>query len=96
MLLLSKFKISGHSMEPFIKDNDKILISNIFYLLNNPRVNDVIVFYDKNKKIKLKKILKIKNEKYFVGGDNKNDSLDSRSFGYIQREQILGKYICKI
>ena len=44
MLLLSKFKISGHSMEPTFKNGDKILATNIFYLFKSPKVNDIVVF----------------------------------------------------
>ena len=34
---------------------------------------------------------RIPNDTYFVMGDNRTDSLDSRSFGVVQRKQILGK-----
>ncbi len=43
-----------------------------------------------------KKIKKIKKGKYFVLGENPKDSFDSRRFGEIQRNQILGKFIYKI
>lgn len=34
---------------------------------------------------------RIPNDTYFVMGDNRTDSLDSRSFGVVKRKQILGK-----
>jgi len=34
---------------------------------------------------------RIPEDTYFVMGDNRTDSLDSRSFGVVKREQILGK-----
>ncbi len=46
MLLLSKFKISGHSMEPLFLHGDKILTTNIFYLFKSPQINDIVVFKD--------------------------------------------------
>lgn len=34
---------------------------------------------------------RIPEDTYFVMGDNRTDSLDSRSFGVVKKEQILGK-----
>jgi signal peptidase I len=33
------------------------------------------------------------NDKFFVMGDNRNDSTDSRTFGAVPRQNILGKVI---
>ncbi len=96
MLLLSKFKISGHSMEPTFKNGDKILATYIFYLFKSPQINDIVVFKDKENKIFVKRIIDVKNNRYIVLGDNKKDSLDSGNFGGIQRDQILGKFIYKL
>ena len=38
----------------------------------------------------------MKKDKYFVQGDNKNDSLDSRRLGRISKRQIIGKVIYKL
>ncbi|MEK7168569.1 MAG: S26 family signal peptidase [Patescibacteria group bacterium] len=95
MLLLSKFKISGHSMEPLFLHGDKILTTNIFYLFKSPQINDIVVFKDITN-VFVKRITKIINDKYFVSGDNQNDSLDSKDFGAISKSQILGKFIYKL
>ena len=95
MLLLSKFKISGHSMEPLLLHGDKILTTNIFYLFKSPQINDIVVFKDITN-VFVKRITKIINDKYFVSGDNQNDSLDSKDFGAISKSQILGKFIYKL
>jgi nickel-type superoxide dismutase maturation protease len=95
MLLLSKYKISGHSMAPKIKNQDSVLASGIYYWFFSPKINDVVVFSYKNNNL-VKRIAGIKNGKYFLQGDNKNDSLDSRKFGFILRNQILGKVIYKL
>jgi signal peptidase I len=96
MLLLSKFKIIGHSMEPLIKNGDLVLVSGISYLFRNPQKGDMVAFKNKERKILIKRIHSIKNANYFVLGDNKNDSLDSRSYGWVLRKDILGKVIYKI
>lgn len=95
MLQLKFFKVIGHSMEPKIEHGDIVLASNIFYLFKKPRINDIVSFRKKDK-ILLKRITRIDEGKYFLEGDNKNDSLDSRKFGHISKEQILGKVVIKI
>src|SRR6266496_1965295 len=95
MLLLSKFKIKGHSMEPLLSSQDMVLASIFPYLFKNPRVNDIVVFEDKKRSFLIKRITKIENNMFFVTGDNKADSLDSRNFGEISRSQILGKVVYK-
>ena len=83
-------------MEPTFRNGDKILATNIFYLFKSPKVNDIVVFKDNNNNIFIKRIVDIGNKSYIVLGDNKKDSLDSRQFGTIQRNQILGKFIYKL
>lgn len=83
-------------MEPTFKNGDKILATYIFYLFKSPQVNDIVVFKDKENIIFVKRIIDVKNNRYIVLGDNKKDSLDSRNFGEIQRDQILGKFIYKL
>ncbi len=83
-------------MEPFIKNNSLVLASGIPYLFKNPKVNDIVVFKDKEGKILIKRITKNKKNTYFVAGDNKNDSLDSRKLGDISKSQIIGKVIYKL
>lgn len=82
-------------MEPTFKNGDKILATYFFYLFKSPQINDIVVFKDQENKIFVKRIIDVKNNRYIVLGDNKKDSLDSRNFGEIQRDQILGKLIYK-
>ena len=44
-------------------------------------------------KVLIKRITKIEDKSYFVQGDNKNASTDSRVFGMIRRSAIIGKVI---
>lgn len=96
MLLISKFKISGHSMEPKLKNGSIVLVSSIFYLLRKPKVNDVIAFKNFDGKILIKRIKNIEKGNFFMEGDNKKDSLDSKSFGAISKDMILGKVFYKL
>jgi signal peptidase I len=89
------YKISGHSMEPFLKNGDTVLVSDFLYLFINPKINDIVAFKEKNGKVLIKRIKKVKNGKFFLSGDNKNDSFDSKDFGFISNKQIIGKLIYK-
>ena len=81
-------------MEPFIKEGDFVFVSPMSYLLSYPKVKDVIVLQhptEGNRKI-LKRIVRAKEGRLFwVEGDNKEKSEDSRSFGWISQKLILGK-----
>jgi signal peptidase I len=95
MLLLSKFKILGHSMEPTIKNNGSVLVSQIPFLFIKPKVKDIIAF-KMNNKILIKRIMEIDKNKFFLKGDNLKDSLDSSNFGFISKNDIVGKVIYKL
>jgi nickel-type superoxide dismutase maturation protease len=96
MLLLTRFKIIGHSMEPQIESGKKVLVSNIPYWFQTPKINDIVAFKDSLGKVLIKRIVEISGKKYFVQGDNKDDSYDSRSFGNISKKQIIGKVIINL
>lgn len=97
MLLLSRFKIHGHSMEPTIKNGASVLVSGIPYLFPKPKISDIVAFRGKETgKVFIKRIVKVDRDKYFVSGDNKNDSIDSRKLGWITKREIVGKVIWNI
>src|SRR3989344_6532313 len=83
------FKIEGHSMEPAIKAGQYFLVLNF----TGPKVNDIIIVKHQKKSIFLVKRVKavLKEGKYLVEGDNPGHSEDSRKFGAIKEEQIVGK-----
>ncbi|MEK7451052.1 MAG: nickel-type superoxide dismutase maturation protease [Patescibacteria group bacterium] len=90
-MLLSKIKVLGHSMEPTLKQNQIVMVSSIPYFFKKPKVGDIVVL--KRQKYIIKRIAAIKKEQIFVIGDNKKESRDSRHFGWIEKDNILGKVI---
>ena len=94
-MLLAKFKILGHSMEPTLKNGQLVLVSNLAYVFKKPQINDIVAFQSEEK-VLIKRITKIKAKAFFVSGDNVGDSLDSRKIGFISSSKILGKVIYKI
>lgn len=81
-------------MSPKFSEGDNVLVSSIPFMFGKPGKGDVVIF-EKYNRIYLKRIGKIKDGKYFLAGDNKKDSQDSRRFGSVKREQIKGKVIMK-
>jgi len=94
MLLLSRFRISGHSMEPVIKNGETVLVSSIPYFFSKPKIGDIVAFR-KLEQVFVKRITRIDGDEYFLKGDNKKDSLDSRDFGWIKKKDVLGRLIFK-
>lgn len=94
-MLLSVFRISGHSMEPTIKNGQKVLVSSVHFIFRQPRIGDIVAFRSQGK-VFVKRISIIEEDKHFLEGDNEKDSMDSRQFGWIQKDQIVGKVMLGI
>lgn len=84
-------------MEPAYKSGDILFVNKFFYFFRNPQVSDIVVLKDpRDAKLILKRIAKIRDNTYFVLGDNEAESTDSRHFGFINKKQIMGKVIYKL
>lgn len=93
-LPIVKLQIFGKSMSPVYKAGDMVLVNKLAYFLSNPKRGDIVVLADpRDQRLILKRIAKIAQKKYFVLGDNEKKSTDSRLFGWIKKEQIIGKVI---
>lgn len=81
-------------MNPDLWDNQYVVAEQFGYFRIDPSVGDIVVLKNPfdNKKLIKRVTAKIKDY-YFVEGDNKNASFDSRHFGFIHRENILSRVI---
>ncbi len=78
-------------MLPKYKIDDTVIVRKLALRL---KVNDVVILtHPQTGRLLLKRIKKIKKKTYFVLGDNERESTDSRNFGWIQRNNIIGKVI---
>ena len=92
-----RLQIDGASMVPTLLDGQEILVDLGAYSSVAPEVDDVVLvrhpFYKERTMVKrVTKIWTNPTEKRFhIEGDNKTQSTDSRSFGSVTRQKILGK-----
>jgi len=87
--MINRFKVEDFSMEPDFMPGDHIIV--ISYIFRKPKLDDIIVFkHPKKEKYLLKRIDKIENQEYIVKGNDVH-SEDSRKFGPISKDLIVGK-----
>ena len=91
--LVYPYKVSGESMVPTYRHNQWLLIDKVSYKFRDPKENEIVVFRFEQTEL-VKRVIKVTPEgKYWVEGDNKEASTDSREFGAIPKEVIVGKVI---
>ena len=90
---IMRFRVEDSSMEPILRPGDYVIVNRLAYVFGNPTKNDVIVLRDPLQKDKflIKRIADIRDSEYFVIGDNKEISHDSRHFGPVESNSIVGK-----
>lgn len=96
-MLLQRIKVTGRSLYPAYQDGDYVVISALPLLLRGVRTGDAVVFHHPRLGALIKLVERLEDDGrsvYVVGLDA--DSVDSRRFGAIPREQILGKVIWHI
>ena len=88
---LKFFKVKGRSMEPSLFEGDYVLLR----LTKNVKTGEIVVFERNGHEI-IKRVSRIQDESLWVLGDNPKYSTDSRAYGWIERERVVGKVIWMI
>ena len=94
-----RFKVTGNSMLPWLQPRQEILVNVAAYYKSPPQVGDIVVaMHPDRPNFQLVKRVKIVKENgcCFLTGDNSLESSDSRSFGFISLENIIGKVTSRL
>lgn len=87
---LQRFTVFGDSMLPTLKRGQDVLVWCWFY---TPKIGDIVAIKVQGKEM-IKRVRQMSSDRgTFVLGDNEKISTDSRKFGPIKKEQIIGKVI---
>jgi len=89
--MLKLLKISGESLTPEYQNGDFVMISKIPFLFIPPSPGDIIAFHQSGYGLLIKRIQQITPEGEVSVIGSHPDSVDSRVFGPIKKENILGK-----
>ncbi len=92
--MIQRFRVFGESMSPALADGQYVVGEFLTYRFRNPKIGDMVVLKSPDSNINLiKRIIRTEPGGYFVEGDNKDQSRDSRNFGPVKINEILAKII---
>ena len=84
-------------MSPTLKEGDIVFYKKYLINKSNLKVGQVVIFrHPIQGRIMIKRIKQIKENCIEVSGDNSKDSTDSKSFGFVKNEKIIGIVTSKI
>lgn len=94
--MLRVLRVSGSSLQPTYQDGDFVLVSKIPILLYGVHTGDVIAFRHPVYGTLLKEVVHIGSGKEIYVLGTHEASVDSRSFGPVGLEAVVGKVVWHI
>jgi nickel-type superoxide dismutase maturation protease len=88
------FLVDGDSMLPTLKSGDAVLVDGKAKV----KIGDLVLAehpYRSSVKI-VKRVAETSANGYVLSGDNPAESTDSRTFGAVSIESIIGRVVCKL
>lgn len=83
-------RVSGDSMLPTLQNGQVIVAFKP--VARKVRTGDIVVLHYQNRDI-VKRITDIRSNEIYIVGDNPGQSTDSRHFGWINANLIVGKVV---
>ncbi len=96
--LRQRFCVTGFSMFPLLKPGEEILVDTRAYRHCLPEIGDMVVAEHPHRQdLRIIKWVAFVDEKgdCFLMGENREESSDSRSFGFVSSQQIIGRVTSK-
>ncbi len=94
--MLRFLKIRGDSLAPDFVQGDFVMVSKIPFLFSSPAPGDVIAFHQPGYGLLIKRIQEVHPANGLNVIGNHPESVDSRVFGPVKLENIIGKVIWHI
>ena len=89
-----RFRVRNNSMQPLLQPGEEVLINPAAYRYTEPQPGDIVVVvhpYQPDLRMIKRLTAVVDDHRYFVEGDNSAESTDSRNFGPIGLEHIVGQ-----
>ncbi|MEN9735630.1 MAG: Signal peptidase peptidase [Actinomycetota bacterium] len=99
MNFLQSVRVVGTSMAPTLVSGQRALFRKVVRA-DKSLLNKVVLISRINSAgaqdfYQIKRVTKYENGKFFVSGDNLDASTDSREFGWLEPNEIVGKLLIK-
>lgn len=97
LLPLGRYQVEGESMLPDVSPGERVLVNKAAYWLGKPARGDLVVLRDPRDKrrLLLKRLDEPAGDRWHVVGANASASTDSRTFGPVGRELLVGKVLLR-
>lgn len=108
VFIFSIMLVEGTSMTPTLENGDIVPVYKLAYAEKEPQIDDIVIAIEPitNKHV-IKRIvgvpgmpvtyqektLYLQEDEYFIKGDNTDASVDSRNYGPIKVDRIIGKVL---
>ncbi len=92
-----RFQVTGRSMVPLLKPGEEVLVDGCAYRGRRPEPGDLVVARHPARDLKLvKRVVAVREDgACLLSGDNPRESSDSRQFGAVPLDHILGRVTCR-
>lgn len=93
-LPLARFRVHDRSMEPTLDEGSYVIVNRWAYRRRTPREGDIVVLrHPREDRYLVKRVQHVEGDRCFVMGDRDQGSVDSRTFGSVARDLIVGKVV---
>lgn len=89
----ARYEVQGRSMLPALAPGDYVIVDYGAYRQAAPRLGDVVLLRDPRdpRREVVKRIRRVASDHVWVEGDNPAASTDSRTYGHVSSENVLGR-----